>query len=116
MQRCWLMAIALVVTICLGGIASAQKKLAPGVLKVVPPKLDVRDSYSLPMELPGVQASPFDGNFISRKQTLHGQTRAIVFFRDVWQYEFAFTGLRQVRLNANRGEPRGCVSWWGSCR
>ena len=98
------MAIALLVSLLGSGNASAQKELAPGVLKVVPPKLNVRDSYSLPMELPGVQATPFDGNFIARKQTLHGQTRAIVFFRDIWQYEFAFTGLRQIRLNVRQSD------------
>ena len=80
-----------------GGTAQGQaKRLAPGVLKVIPAEPDVRDSYSLPTVLPGLSVNSFDGNFVSDRDTLHGQTQNVVFFRDVWQYEFAFLGLRQL--------------------
>lgn len=84
------------------GTTEAQvKKLAPGVLKVIPAEPDVRDSYSLPTALPGLTSSSFEGNYVSGRDTLHGQTRNIVFFRDVWQYEFAFLGLRQLCFRQN---------------
>ena len=85
-----------------GGTAQGQaKRLAPGVLKVIPAEPDVRDSYSLPTVLPGLSVNSFDGNFVSDRDTLHGQTRNVVFFRDVWQYEFAFLGLRQLCYKQN---------------
>ena len=56
------------------GTTEAQvKKLAPGVLKVIPAEPDVRDSYSLPTALPGLTSSSFEGNFVSGRDTLHGQ-------------------------------------------
>ncbi len=74
------------------------KPLAPGILKVIPPETDVRTSFSLPMPLPGLDATEYQPNFASRKHTLYGQTRNIVLYRDVWQYEFGFTGLRQAKF------------------
>ena len=85
-----------------GGTAQGQaKRLAPGVLKVIPAEPDVRDSYSLPTVLPGLSVNSFDVNFVSDRDTLHGQTQNVVFFRDVWQYEFAFLGLRQLCYKQN---------------
>lgn len=102
MQRYWPWALALTLYLASAQPLAAQRDLAPGVLKVIPPRIDIRDTYSLPMPLNGVQATPFDGNFIAQKETLHGQSRAVVFFRDVWQYEFAFMGLRQAKLQVTQ--------------
>ena len=79
--------------------AGKPKPFAEGVLKVIKPDLDARDSYSLPMPLPGLNATDYSPNFLPKNSTLYGQTRNIVFFRDVWQYEFSFLGLRQVEVN-----------------
>ncbi len=89
-------------TFCCSDV-SAQK-LGAGVLNVIPPVLDIRDSYSIPLQLPGVDATQFDGNYVPNKKTLFGQTQSVVFFRDVWQYEFAFLGLRQVRLSVTQAD------------
>ena len=78
------------------------RPLAPGVLKVVPAELDVRDTYTLPMELPDLAAENYLGNFVSASQTLFGQTQNVILFRDAWQIEFATTGLRQVKLRFAR--------------
>lgn len=97
-----LVLLFLAVVVCSSEMTNAQaKKLAPGVLKVIPAIPNVRDSYSLPTVLPGLNSSSFEGNFVSGRDTLHGQTRNIVFFRDVWQYEFAFLGLRQLCYKQN---------------
>ena len=78
--------------------AAQPKTLAPGVLKVIPATIDARDTYSLPMPLLGLDSKPFQPNFAPVLDTLHGQTQNVVFFRDVWQYEYGFTGLRQATL------------------
>ena len=79
--------------------AGIPKPLATGVLNVLQPKLDARDSYTLPLQLPGLDAEEYQPNFVPVQQTLYGQTRKIVLFRDVWGYEFAFLGLRQIEIN-----------------
>lgn len=72
------------------------RELAPGVLKSIPTTLDVRDSFSLPMRLPGIDVQPYQPKTLPRQVTLHELSRRVVLFRDIWQYEFSFTGLRQM--------------------
>ncbi len=95
------------VTLCLGAFltsdAAAQPRdFAPGVLQVIEPKIDGRDTHSLPMPLPGLDGDlapeDYTPNFPARTETLYGQTRQIIFYRDVWQHEFAFLPLRQLKI------------------
>jgi hypothetical protein len=91
--------------ICLGicGAAWGQdnraRELAPGVLKVVPLAVDTADSQTLRMPLPDLNAKEYTPNTFPSSQTLLGSTRDVVLFRDIWQYEFAFLGLRQIELD-----------------
>ena len=77
---------------------ATPRSLAPGVLHVFPSQIEARDSFSFPMAMPGLDPKEYAGNFSSKVQSLHGQTRDVIFFRNVWQYEFATLGLRQIRL------------------
>lgn len=79
-------------------IARDPRPFAPGVLKVFPPIIDARDSFTVPMPVPGLDARPYDTNFAPRAFTVFGQTQEVVFFRDVWHLEFATLGLRQIEL------------------
>jgi hypothetical protein len=87
--------------------ANRPRPLANGVLKTIDTDLDPRDMFSLPMPLPRLNATKFDPKTVSVEHTLHGQSRRVIMFREnVWQYEFAFTGLRQAKLkipNASGG-------------
>jgi hypothetical protein len=74
------------------------RKLAPGVLKDIPSQVDVRDSFSLPMPLPGLKAEQYTPEQRSADETLYGLTHRTILYRDVWQYDFAFTGLRQISV------------------
>lgn len=102
-----LLAIALpTIFILLIATAAAQtdpgfggRRLAPGVLNVIPPSLDARDTVSLPGPMPGITATQYTPKLRSSKDTLYGMAKRVVFFREVWAYEFAFTGLRQTTLN-----------------
>lgn len=98
----------------IAGDALAQRKLAPGVLKVIPPRIDARSAHSLPMPLPGLKAEEYQPNFPPKSATLYGQTRHIVMFRDVWQHEFAFLGLRQLEIEAEneRGQKVPKNVWY----
>ena len=113
MQRFLVICLSVLVTQVVGtGTTFAQaKRLAPGVLKIIPADMDVRDSHSLPLPLLGLGAESFTPNFAPVLDTLHGQSQNVVFFRDVWQYEFGFLGLRQIRLNLP-GNNRAKNVWY----
>ena len=82
--------------------------LAPGVLKQIPIDLNPRDMFSIPRPLPGLlNANEFTPKSISSNETLFGQSRRVMLLRDnVWQYEFAFTGLRQANLKIPTSDGR----------
>ena len=84
------------------------RELAPGVLKTIPTTLDVRDSFSLPMPLPGIEVEAYQPKTLPRQVTLHERSRRVVLFRDVWQYEFSFTGLRQLAQSVR--QPDGQIT------
>lgn len=84
--------------------AFAYRKLAPGVLKDIPSNLDVRDTASVPMPIPGLQPEKYVPEQRSADETLYGLTHRVILYRDVWQYDFAFTGLRQIRVSTTGSE------------
>ncbi len=83
------------------------RPLAPGVLKMYSPQIDARDTFSIPMAMPELKPAAYEGNLTAQAETLRGSTRDIVFFRDVWQLEFATLGLRQIKLSFKA--PDGAV-------
>ena len=90
------------------------RKLAPGVLNEIESKLDVRDSDSLPMTLPGINAEEYQLETDSADNTLYGMSKRVILFRDVYQYDFAFTGLRQIRIpvTGSDGVSRNQNYWY----
>ena len=78
---------------------SGGRRLADGVLHVIPSALNARDTFSLPAPMNGIDAKQWQPKLLSDKETLYGLSQRVVFFRDVWEYEFAFTGLRQAKIN-----------------
>ena len=80
------------------------RPLAKGVLIQIDSDLEPRDTSTLPMVVPGLNATKFAPKTIPNEETLHGQSRREILFRDnVWQYEFSFTGLRQAKLKIPTG-------------
>lgn len=94
--------------------AWGQRPLAPGVLKVIPAEIDQRDAHSLPMSVPGLVAPSYIPEVFPETDTLHASTRQVVMFRDVYQYEFAFLPLRQIKVNAinTAGDNRQVNVWF----
>jgi hypothetical protein len=81
------------------GQNAPARTLANGVLKTIPSDLNPRDMFTLPMVLPDLEATKFEPKTIPNQDTLFGQSRRVILFRDsVYQYEISFTGLRQARL------------------
>ena len=99
MQRFLAICVAVLALLNPGAEVLGQPRpLAPGVLKIIPANIDVRDSHSLPLPLLGLESENYSPNFAPMLDTLHGQTKNVVFFRDVWQYEFGFLSLRQISI------------------
>lgn len=99
-------AAVIALILALGGLAAqeiadapAYRKFAPGVLIDIPSQLNARDSYSLPMSLPGVNAEQHTLQMDSIDKTLYGMSDRVILFRDVYQYDYATTGLRQIELD-----------------
>ncbi|MEM9942974.1 MAG: hypothetical protein AAF939_15530 [Planctomycetota bacterium] len=95
--------------------AQRPKPLAKGVLKTIPEDMNPRDMFSLPRPLPGLNAVKYEPLTFPYRTSLHGQTGRVVLFRDnVWQYEFAFTGLRQadLQLPGDDGEFESKLVWY----
>ena len=91
-----------------------HRMFAPGVLHDIPSQLDVRDSFSFPMPLPGVNAEEVKLETDSIGQTLYGMSERVILFRDVYQYDFAFTGLRQIKvaITGSDGVARNKNYWY----
>ena len=95
--------------ICSIGLSSLQKpvsaqsvkNLSPGVLKVIEAELDARDAHTLPMPMPKLNATEYDPNLFPKSESLFGKTRQIVLYREVFQLEFSFIPLRQIRFENN---------------
>lgn len=75
------------------------RSLADGVLHVIPSALNARDTFSQPAPMPELAAKEYAPKLMAPTSTLYGISRNVVFFREVWEYEFAFTGLRQATVN-----------------
>ncbi|HMO14848.1 MAG TPA: hypothetical protein PKD64_05135 [Pirellulaceae bacterium] len=99
----------ILMTAVLAGHAQAQTRgsaqvLAPGVLKVIQPKVDPRDTHTLPLNLPDINPVAFEPRLSPVTSTLAERTRRITMFRDAWQYEFSFIPLRQIELDVAVGD------------
>lgn len=103
-MRYCLFVFTIVLLVANSVVATAQddslkpQVLAPGVLKTIKPVIDPRDTHSMPMVTPGINAIEFDPLESPKTNTLWQQSRKIIMFRDCWQYEFAFLGLRQITI------------------
>jgi hypothetical protein len=78
-----------------------HRMFAPGVVHDIPSELNVRDSYSYPMTLPGINAEQIKLETDSVGSTLYGMSERVILYRDVYQYDFAFTGLRQIKVDVS---------------
>ncbi len=75
----------------------AQRKLPEGLLVTIPPSINPRDTHTLPMGLPDLEAPEYDPIYLSKKDTLAELGSRNVFHHDVFEYEFSFVGgLRQT--------------------
>ena len=88
---------------------------APGVLKTIPTELNPRDTISLPIQMPGINAPNWTPNQYPVADTLFGKSRQVTLYRDpVWELEFSFLPLRQekIKLPSPAGGLKGSDVWY----
>jgi hypothetical protein len=106
---------ALLIGTLLTGQTSAQeppapRKLAPGVMTVIPPDRNVAETFSGPRELveivQGMDGIEWQPNFAPQSETLVELAKQVVFRRPVWHLEFAFKPLRMTYVDLPRPDGK----------
>jgi hypothetical protein len=89
------------------------RRLAPGVVTEIHPKIEEEETYSGPREIvelvkmrPGLQWNP---HFTPQSETLLARAKDTVFRRQIWALEFGFKPLRMIRVDLP-GANGGLVS------
>jgi len=100
----WL-CVAGVSTLAMGQEAPAPRKLAPNVLKVIPPDLNEDDAVSSLQPLYDLASSPYKPETRPLSDTLSSRASGVVFRRDIWGVELAFKPLRMIE--AEVPQPSG---------
>src|SRR5262245_52593446 len=88
------------------GLAQERKgarRLAPGVLTVVPIQPEDWETFTGPIprktlvgSSPGLNWKP---NFLAKSSTLEEQAKRVILRRDIWYLEFAFKPLRMIEVD-----------------
>ena len=81
------------------------RKLAPGVLTVVPPAPAEEETYTGPFNLKDLKAVDFAPNYAPKTETVHERAKKVVLRRPIWSLEFSFKPLRMIE--AEIPQPTG---------
>ena len=88
---------------CATAQESGRRKLAPGVLTVIPIAPEEQESFTGPRPLVDLltESPPLDWtpNYAPKDRTLLPQTRQMILRHDVWTLEFAFKPLRMIEVD-----------------
>jgi len=97
---------------------TAPRNLAPGVLTVIPPAGEERETFTGPVALveivagmPDLQWTP---HFASKSNTLHEKAKRVIFRRPVWCFEFSFKPLRMIPVDVPQptGKMQRKLIWY----
>jgi len=118
-QKQWvkmILGFVLVSQALIADYAYSQKQLDPRAIVKIPVNLNPRDSFSLPQKLPGLEAPEYDPVYLSDKETLRWMGKGVVFYRDIYEFEFSFVGgLRQAVVavpDLSTGETANKNVWY----
>jgi hypothetical protein len=91
----------------------APRKLAPGVLTVIPVSMPDQETFVGPISIPELANDPkldFTPNYSPKTNTAHEWAKSIVLRHDTWTLEFAFKPMRMLKvdvpLSTGRMEPK----------
>jgi hypothetical protein len=109
--------LALISLVCFTSTTLAQgeltpRKLAPGVITIVPPQRDESDTFSGPRAfveiVDGIEGLKWQPNFAPQSETLVALARQSISRRMVWCLEFSFKPLRMTYVDLP--QPNGQIA------
>ncbi len=93
-----------------GPTAGRPRALAPGVLTVIPPRLEEEEMYSGPISLPeisvGMPELAWTPHFMAKSETIAERAKSVVLRRNVWGLEFAFKPVRMIYVDVPQPSGR----------
>jgi hypothetical protein len=75
------------------------RKLAPGVVTVIPSEPKTEETYQGPVALPNITTLDWDPFFSPKTATLRQKSSGIVLRHNVWNLEFAFKPVRMIYVD-----------------
>jgi hypothetical protein len=97
---------------------SGPRKLAPGVLTVIPTAGQESETFTEPLALVGLAAGKPELNwtphFTPKSQTLAEMAKRVIFRREIWNLEFAFKPLRMIYVDVPQpsGKMQRKLIWY----
>jgi len=85
--------------------AQTVRKLAPGVLTVIPPEPMEQETFVGPLSLPDVSKLDWNPNFSPKTDTLRQKSAQVTLRHNIWNLELAFKPVRMV--NVDIPQPSG---------
>jgi hypothetical protein len=79
--------------------AQGPRKLAPGVLTVIPPEPKNEETFEGPLQLPSISSLDWTPNFTSKTETLGEKAQRVIIRHNIWNLEFAFKPLRMIHID-----------------
>jgi hypothetical protein len=79
--------------------AQAVRKLAPGVLTVIPPEPKNDETFLGPVPLTNITQLAWDPVYTPKIETLREKASRVVLRHNIWNLEFAFKPLRMVEVD-----------------
>ena len=61
------------------------RKFAKGIVKTIKPVIEIRDTHTIPMKLPNVNAKEYSLSKRPSAETLYKQSESIFLFKGTWQ-------------------------------
>ena len=105
MNRLWTIAPAILVGVALVAVsapaeAQSRRQLAPGVLTVISPQPEPKETYTGPLELERITKKhpelEFSPNLNEKTATVFEMAKTVTLRRHIWTLEFAFKPLRMA--------------------
>lgn len=93
---------------------SQPRALAPGVLRTVPPSVNVEETFTNYRPLFGLTPRAFTPNEAPITETLASRVEKVIFRHDVFCYEFSYKPLRLIRVDVPQptGKMQQKVIWY----
>jgi hypothetical protein len=79
--------------------AQTVRKLAPGVLTVIPPEPMEQETFVGPLSLPNVSKLDWTPKFTPKTETLREKSAQVTLRHNIWNLELAFKPVRMVHVD-----------------